>query len=204
MNKHYPYPAVQIDTITAEKYRKTGAGMILQYDFLNTPFGECLVGTIGNRICAMDFCDNNPEELLLILQQKWPRSEMFREQNIVQNLLKGLFQKPSPISSPIPLLLQGTPFQLDVWRALTEVPFGATTSYSQLAAAVGRPAAVRAVGTAVGKNPVSFIVPCHRIVRNTGEIGQYHWGPERKAAIIEWEKKQRSSRPSLSKLCSQG
>ena len=143
-----------------------------------TPFGECLVATTSRGVCALRFGADLEE-----LREEWPRAQFRQERARTESLAFAIFghgERP-------PLHVFGTNFQLKVWEALLRVPDGAVTTYGDIAAAIGDPKASRAVGTAVGSNPVSYIIPCHRVIRSTGELGGYAWGPDRKRVMLALE-----------------
>lgn len=165
----------------------------ITYGFAKSPFGECFVAIDeNNAVCAMDFCDNNRDEILSIFKTRWQATSLTHDDTVAVYVVKQI-TSPHHLPQPLTLLLRGTEFQINVWQTLLEVPFGTTISYSDLARRAGNERAVRAVASAVARNPISVIVPCHRIVRNDGKIGQYHWGIERKRAIIMWEQEQRDN-----------
>ena len=168
--------------------------------FAGSPFGGCLVGESPRGICHLSFIDSQDgraewEEL----QKNWPRARLQRDDSTASRIAGRIFARPGQARS-LPTLrafLQGTPFQLQVWWALLHVPPGALVSYGHLASALGKPKAARAVGTAVGQNPLTCLVPCHRVIRATGEMGDYHWGRVRKRAIVAWENAQLSTTQEL-------
>lgn len=160
------------------------AASTLTYGFAPSPFGTCLIATSDNELCWLSFVDAGTESVSLA-----HFSKRFATFNLVQNdkkimrLAQNIFEK----GKAAPLTLHGTPFQLTVWNALLEIPYGSTVSYEAVAQMIGQPTAIRAVASAIAKNPVSVLVPCHRVVPKSGGIGNYAWGAERKKALIEWE-----------------
>ncbi|MDR2912578.1 MAG: methylated-DNA--[protein]-cysteine S-methyltransferase [Alistipes sp.] len=160
--------------------------MSVNYTFASTPFGEAMVAATDKGVCALFFADTREEalaDLAKLLPEATPREESTDTIRLALRVLEG----GDP--EKVPLDLRGTPFQKEVWRALTEIPRGTTTDYGAIAEKVGRPRACRAVGSAVGANPVSVIVPCHRVVRKDGALGGFRWGVDRKKALLKHELK---------------
>jgi AraC family transcriptional regulator of adaptative response/methylated-DNA-[protein]-cysteine methyltransferase len=166
--------------------RAKGSGLSLRYGTAKSPFGSCLLAWTGQGICLLHFLDGPATQTDLILKHLWPQAMVQHNQAEAHTLTTSIFSTRGP-SKPPTLILSGTPFQLKAWRALLEIPFGETRSYGQLAEAMGNPSAARAAGTAIGANLLAYLVPCHRIIRDTGQTGQYRWGPQRKATILNWE-----------------
>lgn len=179
-------PAVEIASIPPQDSKLKGEGITFAYGYTDTPFGECFVAGTQDGICTFQFCDGNQEELITEMKKEWSRASFTRDNALAHDTVQKAFF-PRAKDVPLKLWLKGTPFQFKVWRSLLDIPCGTVISYSKLAQLIGNPNAIRAAASAVARNPVGFIIPCHRIVRNDGTIGQYHWTPERKAAIIEWE-----------------
>lgn len=155
----------------------------IEFDFCPTPFGECLLARTPRGICQLDFTDGNGEEARRRLAARWPEADLVRAD--LADLARDLFSTPGEAAPAMDL--RGTDFQKTVWAALLGVPPGATVSYGELAARLGRPAAARAVASAVARNPVGYLVPCHRVLRAGGQLGGYRWGAPRKRALLEWE-----------------
>lgn len=166
--------------------RAKGAGLSLRYGTAKSPFGPCLLAWTGQGICLLHFLDGPATQADLILKHLWPQAMVQHAQSEANTIATSIFSAHGP-SKPPALILSGTPFQLKAWRALLEIPFGETRSYGQLAEAMGSPSAARAAGTAIGANLLAYLVPCHRIIRETGQTGQYRWGAQRKAMILNWE-----------------
>src|SRR6202012_2502573 len=152
-----------------------------------------LVASTGKGVCYMAFADEGNELALIELKSKFPNAQFVNQPDNFQRNAMGIFNADWKNLQQIKLHLKGTDFQLKVWETLLKVPMGGLTSYGSLAQSINSPAAYRAVGTAVGQNPVAFLIPCHRVIKSTGEIGQYHWGSNRKDAIIGWEAAKTSS-----------
>jgi len=179
---------VKVEAMTPGEYKKRGEGVSLEYGIASTPFGACLIVNSPKGICNLQFVDDNKTELLQEIKEEWCNA-VFCENNQVANLLaKQIFSPASGIVSPLSVYLKGTPFQLKVWKALLSVPYGKVVTYAGLAKCAGEEKAVRAVASVVARNPIGYLIPCHRVIRNEGIVGQYHWKSERKAAMIGWEK----------------
>lgn len=153
--------------------------------FAKSPFGICLIGKTSKGICHLSFW-NAKKNNLKIIQKDWPNALLKHDDVYIQKLADKIFRNSN--KSTLSTFLKGTDFQMSVWKELAKIPKGSFTTYGRLAQAVGKPKAARAVGTAVGQNPVAYLVPCHRVIRTTGAIGGYHWGVHRKRAILAWEK----------------
>ena len=152
-----------------------------------TKFGPLFMAATEHGICRADF-DRSPEDVFPSLMAAFPGCQSVAGWlPVFDEVLKIFSGDVSSVSTGIPLHLRGTAFQLSVWRALTEIPLGSRDTYAEVAAGMGRPDAVRAAGTAIGRNPVAWLVPCHRVVHTGGRIGQYMWGAERKRSLLEWE-----------------
>lgn len=159
----------------------------IDYGFYNTPVGEILIASTVRGICCIEFADNR-DEALQLLYKRFAKSSQQIHPAEFHNLALRFFDKDGRLSSDeIVLHLYGTDFQMEVWRALLEIPFGKTSTYSDIAKAINNPRALRAVGTAIGRNPVAILVPCHRVLRSDGGIGGYYWGIEKKKILLEWE-----------------
>src|SRR6266478_6499443 len=170
--------------------KNEGAGMQIEYGFGETPFGQALIAETKRGICHLSFVDGHGRNSARdLLTSQWPNAKLNRADQRAEELSGKIFAQPRENQSRRPLraFVRGTPFQLKVWRALLRVPAGSLTTYGRLSAAIHQPTAARAVGSAVGANPIAFIIPCHRVIRETGVLGNYHWDPIRKRAIIGWE-----------------
>lgn len=180
---------VTLEAAAPGEIKAGGAGWRIEAGFADTPFGMCCIGSGPRGICHLAFVEN--EELEPILQA-WPKAVISRNDAQAQMVAAQVFQ-PGP-KSGLKAFVRGTPFQVRVWRALLKVPEGELVSYGYLASVINRPGAARAVGTAVGSNPLAFLIPCHRVIRETGVLGQYRWGWERKRAMLGWESGRRRPR----------
>jgi AraC family transcriptional regulator of adaptative response/methylated-DNA-[protein]-cysteine methyltransferase len=173
--------------MTPGEYKNGGAALRINYSFADTPFGKVIVASTHKGICHMAFVDEGEEKAMEQLKQNYPNAAYSQIVDMIQQNALFIFTQDWSQLDEIKLHLKGTDFQIKVWEALLKVPAGGLTSYSVLAKKAGCENASRAVGTAVGNNPVAFLIPCHRVIKSTGEIGQYHWGATRKNAMIGWE-----------------
>ncbi len=180
---------VNIEAVTPGEYKQQGQDIVIRYAFRETPFGECLLAQTDRGICFLGFVNrDNQTDVFEELKSRWPRASLIEDRKASQDSIQRIFHTGnSPQQEPVQLFLKGTNFQLKVWEALLRIPEGAVISYGDLAEAVGYPKAHRAVGTAVGQNPVAFLIPCHRVLRASGEVGGYHWGTTRKKAMLALE-----------------
>jgi AraC family transcriptional regulator of adaptative response/methylated-DNA-[protein]-cysteine methyltransferase len=180
---------VNCEAVTPGEYKSKGDGLIIKYGFHPSPFGECLLATTERGICGFFFVKNRDrKDPLTELRYFWKQAEIVEDSDASRELIDRIFN-PSfgNTRAPLHLILNGTNFQIKVWEALIKIPFGAVVSYEDVAIQVGIPGATRAVGSAVGKNPISFIIPCHRVIRKTADFGNYGGGIARKKAILGWE-----------------
>lgn len=178
---------VKVEGMTPGEYKNGGAALSINYSFADTPFGKVIVASTHKGICHMAFVDNGEEDALQMLKHNYPNATYNQLVDKTQQNALFIFTQDWRQLDEIKLHLKGTDFQIKVWETLLKVPAGGLTTYSALAQKTGSPNASRAVGSAVGSNPVAFLIPCHRVIKSTGEIGQYHWGSTRKNAIIGWE-----------------
>lgn len=166
-------------------YARGGSGLTILWGWFDTPFGQALVMGTEKGICGLGFLGEMTEaETMHDLQSRWPRATYVHDEATLRPWVGHAFGD-TPACTPLYLI--GAPFQIKVWEALLRIPSGYVTTYSQIAGAVGHPAAQRAVGSAVGRNPISFLIPCHRAIRRDGGLGGYHWGLPAKRAILAWE-----------------
>jgi len=180
-------PRVVLEAAPPAEIRSRGAGMTLHAGVAASPFGDCLVAETPRGICYLAFFDpGGGDGAIAGMNAAWPLAKVVWNHGHAADLTAKLFAADG--SAKWRVHVRGTPFQLAVWRALLRVPAGGLVSYGELAAAAGHPLATRATGTAVGVNPVSFLIPCHRVILANGETGQYRWGAARKRAMIAWEK----------------
>ncbi len=168
-------------------YKSGGDGITLTYGVHETPFGVCLLAITPQGICEMDYFPDVASVHTKTLRKKWPHAEIVRDDVATQPFIDRMFAQGQGSVHTLPLHLRGTNFQLKVWQALLNIPEGALSNYSALAEAVGSPKAVRAVGSAVGDNPIAYLIPCHRVLRKDGGIGGYATGTPRKRAMLAYE-----------------
>lgn len=180
---------VNAEAVTPGEYQRAGEGLTIRYGFHPTVFGECLMAVTPRGICHLAFVHPvTRRDAVARIEHDWPLAELIPDQNATRGAAAKAF--PGPGSSTVPsiaLHVKGTNFQLKVWDALLKVPEGAVTTYGDIAATIGDSNASRAVGTAVGHNPISYLIPCHRVIRSTGELGGYAWGLDRKRVMLAVE-----------------
>ena len=177
---------VNIEGMTPGEYKNGGENLSINYSFAESPFGEIFVASTSKGICCMEFADNH-EIAFDSLLQKFPNATFSQIVDKIQQNALFIFTQDWSKLKEIKLHLKGTDFQLKVWDALLKIPMGGLTTYGDIATEINNPKACRAVGTAIGENPVAFLIPCHRVIRSSGALGNYHWGEIRKTAIIGWE-----------------
>jgi len=181
---------VTIEAASPGEMKNGGAGLEIDFGFSETPFGEALIAETKRGLCALFFVDvGGRDRVRNLLKSDWPNANLRRNDQRAAELAAEIFVRPSQSQSPPRLraFVRGTTFQLSVWRALLKIPSGSLTTYGRLSAAIKQPGAARAVGTAVGANPISFVIPCHRVIRETGALGNYGGGPNRKKVMLGWE-----------------
>ncbi|MCX0432770.1 methylated-DNA--[protein]-cysteine S-methyltransferase [Aeromonas veronii] len=179
---------VQLEAVTPGEYKQRGAGLIIDHGVHDTPFGQAFVALTPRGVCNFTFLDDKaPETPLATLARSWPEATLQEAPSRTQGVINTMFDGSKAPDRPISLYVSGTNFQISVWRALLQIPPAKVVSYAQVASAVGNPKAARAVGLAVGANPVALMIPCHRVIQQNGKLGGYHWGETRKQAIHVWE-----------------
>lgn len=179
---------VRLLPMTDEEAGRGGCNLSISYSFADTPFGEVLVASTSKGICYLAFVTVHRDVALQELTHFFPRATF--EQRTVgfhKQAIEAFGTMDRRKTDMIPLHLKGTDFQLSVWQELLSIPLGEITSYGKIAQKLNKPKACRAVGTAVGDNPVSVLIPCHRVLRTDGALGGYHWGLQRKVKLLEWE-----------------
>jgi AraC family transcriptional regulator of adaptative response/methylated-DNA-[protein]-cysteine methyltransferase len=183
---------VNLEAASPGEMKSGGAGWTISAGFADSPFGNCLIAESPRGICHLSFAENE-KEALVELQKDWPQAKLKQDDSAAAKLAEKIFAQHTVLETGAPLraFVRGTPFQVRVWRALLQIQPGSLTSYSRLANLIGKPTASRAVGAAVGENPLAYLIPCHRVIRETGVFGDYHWGAIRKRAMIAWEGSQR-------------
>jgi AraC family transcriptional regulator of adaptative response/methylated-DNA-[protein]-cysteine methyltransferase len=181
---------VNLEAASPGELKSGGTGWTIEAGVANSPFGRCLVGQSPRGICHFSFVDpGNLAAALAALQADWPNARLHRDDSMATRLGTRIFSRnhPTRTQSPLRVLVHGTAFQVRVWQALLKIPSGMLVSYGSLAAALNQPSAARAVGSAVGQNSLAYLIPCHRVIRETGIIGDYRWGSVRKRALVAWE-----------------
>jgi AraC family transcriptional regulator of adaptative response/methylated-DNA-[protein]-cysteine methyltransferase len=181
---------VDHEAMTPGDYKRHGAGLRMTYGFHDSPFGRALVMTTSHGVAGLAFADDQEDEAVVLAEMmaRWPEAGYVHDPSFTAPFAARIFE-PSRwrAEDPLKIVLIGTDFEIRVWQALLAVPMGRAVAYSDIAATVCSPRAARAVGSAVGRNPLAFVVPCHRVLRRDGGLGGYHWGVTRKQAIIGWE-----------------
>jgi AraC family transcriptional regulator of adaptative response/methylated-DNA-[protein]-cysteine methyltransferase len=177
---------VNIEGMTPAEYKNGGKNLEINFSFAESPFGNIIVASTSKGVCFMAFAENE-ETGFENLQHKFQNATFSRKLDLIQQNALFIFQNDSSKLSEIKLHLKGTDFQLKVWEALLKIPMGQLSTYGSIAQQIEKPNASRAVGTAIGSNPVAFLIPCHRVIQASGTFGGYMWGNTRKTAIIGWE-----------------
>ncbi|NMH86565.1 bifunctional helix-turn-helix domain-containing protein/methylated-DNA--[protein]-cysteine S-methyltransferase [Flavivirga algicola] len=177
---------VNIEGMTPGEFKNGGENLFINYSFAESPFGNIIVASTKKGVCYMAFFENK-KEAFSKLNNHFPNANYYQVVDIMQQNALFIFQNDWSKLNNIKLHLKGTPFQLKVWETLLKIPRGGLSTYGSIGNEIEKPKASRAIGTAIGSNPVAFIIPCHRVIKSTGEIGGYMWGNTRKSAIIGWE-----------------
>lgn len=177
---------VSIEGMSPAEYKRGGKELSIHYRFAGSPFGNLIVASTGKGICHMAFYEDE-QKALDELKNKFPNALFSQRTDMIQQNALLIFQNDRSKLREIKLHLKGTDFQLKVWEALLKIPMGQLSTYGAIAEKINSPTASRAVGTAIGSNPVAFLIPCHRVIQSTGILGGYMWGTTRKAAMIGWE-----------------
>ena len=180
---------VTMEAVTPGEYKLHGSGLTISYGFHPSPFGECLIALTGRGICGLAFVtQGNRQDPLNDLLRRWLHATLQEEPNQTLQWIDKIFPLiGGTAQEPLRLYLNGTNFQIKVWEALLRIPVGNLVTYQEIAEYLGDPNATRAVGHAIALNPISFIIPCHRVIRKMGVFGGYRWGTARKKAILGWE-----------------
>jgi AraC family transcriptional regulator of adaptative response/methylated-DNA-[protein]-cysteine methyltransferase len=177
---------IQIEGMTPGEYKNGGENLTIQYSFAESPFGNLIVASTNKGICHMAFADDK-DIALAELKLQFPNARYKQMVDLIQQNALFIFNHDWQKLHEIKLHLKGTPFQLKVWETLLKIPLGKLATYGTIAKEIHSPKASRAVGSAIGDNPVAYLIPCHRVIQSTGNIGEYHWGSIRKTAMIGWE-----------------
>lgn len=177
---------VNIEAMTPGEFKNGGAALFINYSFFDTPFGNVIAASTAKGVCHI-FFEEDEQQALEDLKQRFPNAHYSQVEDEFQRDALRIFQEDWSRLDKIKLHLAGTPFQLKVWESLLKIPMGALATYSDIAREIDKPQSARAVGSAIGSNPVAFLIPCHRVIQSSGGFGGYRWGPTRKAALIGWE-----------------
>ena len=192
---------VTLQAVTPGEFKSGGAGLTIRTGFHDSPFGECLIGITERGICGLSFVVNGDRTLAMAeLASHWPGATLVEDQRATRSTVQRIFaawngghwhptgdRTGDVTPTPLSVLVRGTNFQVRVWEALLRIPPGSVATYEDVASSLGRSGATRAVGSAVGRNPVAYLIPCHRVIRKTGAFGEYHWGATRKVALLMCE-----------------
>lgn len=182
-----------LEAVTPEEYKQRGNGILINYGFHETPFGVALIGITERGVCWLSFIttDEDPRIELENMKTHWHNSIFHQDTLLTQSVIEKIFNRSSEKSvaneNKIHLFVKGTNFQIKVWEALLKLPMGSVTTYQNIAGQIHSPKAMQAVGSAVGSNHIAYLIPCHRVIRKDGVLGEYRWSPTRKKSIIGWE-----------------
>jgi AraC family transcriptional regulator, regulatory protein of adaptative response / methylated-DNA-[protein]-cysteine methyltransferase len=177
---------IKVEGMTPGEYKNGGGALSINYSFAESPFGNILVASTPKGICHMAFADDEAKALQE-LQKQFPNAGYKQMVDLVQQNALYIFTHDWARLSQVKLHLKGTDFQLKVWETLLKIPEGSLATYKTIAEKINNPNALRAVGSAIGQNPIAYIIPCHRVIQSAGTFGNYHWGATRKTAMIGWE-----------------
>lgn len=187
---------VKWEAMSPGEYANMGQGLTIRWGWFDSPFGTALVMGTDRGICGIGFAsETGPDTAMEDLRSRWPEAEFVEDAAGLLPWVRTAFGAERG-HEPTPIYLIGAPFQVQVWEALLKIPSGHVTTYSEIAQSIGHPKAARAVGTAVGRNPVSLLIPCHRAIRKSGGLGGYHWGLPVKRAILAWEAARADGQPA--------
>jgi AraC family transcriptional regulator of adaptative response/methylated-DNA-[protein]-cysteine methyltransferase len=179
---------INIHGMSPGELRRGGSGLTLRYGVHDSPFGQCLLAVTARGVCGLTFLTDGLAPAVAELAQRWPHAQLVKSARVTRPVFERIFpQRRGESPRNLDLYIPGTNFQIKVWEALLRIPAGAVTTYGEIAAAIHAPRAARAVGSAIGSNPVAYLIPCHRVIRATGTLGDYHWGRARKHSMLAWE-----------------
>lgn len=180
---------VNTEAVSPGEYKSRGAGVTIRYGIHPSPFGKCLIATTDRGICHLGFVQTSEGDAIDSLVEDWQQATMVEDYKSTAQLVKPIFDLQFGVrrDEPLRVHLRGTNFQLKVWEALLQIPTGAVTTYEGIAERIGKPSAMRAVGTAIGHNPIAVLIPCHRVIRKVGDFGNYRYGALRKKALLARE-----------------
>jgi AraC family transcriptional regulator, regulatory protein of adaptative response / methylated-DNA-[protein]-cysteine methyltransferase len=177
---------INVEGMTPGEYKNGGQDLQIQYSFAETIFGDVIIASTLKGICYLSFVSDEQKETENLFKL-FPNANFVRKTDLIQQNALKFFRTDWNDLQKIKLHLKGTPFQLKVWQSLLKIPLGKVSTYTAIANSIQNPGAMRAVGTAIGSNPVAFLIPCHRVIKSSGIVGEYHWGSNRKTAILSWE-----------------
>jgi len=169
--------------VTPKEYKELGRDLTITYGYAFSPFGKVLLGFTCKGICYMEFCDDNEDIVFENLTKHWIKAQLVQDNKQVQKKLNDIFIDKNPFK----LFIKGTNFQINVWKALLNIPHGTVTTYQSVAKSINKPKAVRAVASAIGSNPIAYLIPCHRVIGKSGAMSGYRWGIERKKIVLSYE-----------------
>ncbi len=179
---------IALEAMTPGEYKRAGMSVDIDYGISSSPFGNAFIAATERGVCQLSFIDSHQSgEHLERLKKKWPNAALTENSTRMATLAETIFNNPSNTNADFSLMVQGSNFQIKVWESLLRIPPGKLYSYGQVAAAIGHPSSSRAVANAIGANPIAYLIPCHRVIRNTGVLGGYRWGLERKQIMQAWE-----------------
>ena len=178
-----------LEAVTPQEYKEHGAGMHIDYGFHETPFGHALIAVTDRGICWLSFSgsDHELEQQLNEMKAHWLASNFHESETKTSPYVEKIFSTHTSHKEPLHAFVKGTNFQVKVWEALLRIPEGSVTTYQQIGELIGSPSAMQAVGSAVGSNHIAYLIPCHRVIRKDGILGEYRWSPTRKKSMIGWE-----------------
>ena len=179
-----------LEAVTPQEYKQHGAGIRIEYGIHDTPFGACLIGVTDRGICWLSFLhtDEDPRREIDLMKGHWHNSTFHQDQELTSTFVDRIFSPSNTTNSEkLHVFVKGTNFQLKVWEALLKIPMGEVTTYQNIAASIQSPRGMQAVGSAVGSNHIAYLIPCHRVIRKDGVLGEYRWSSARKKSMIGWE-----------------
>ena len=178
-----------LEAVTPQEYKKQGAGIKIEYGVHETPFGQCLIAVTERGICWLSFlsAENDSKKEIAAMKSHWNNSVFYQNETLTKEFVNNIFEHTESGQNKLHLFVKGTNFQIKVWDALLKIPSGQVTTYQGIAENVDSPKAMQAVGSAVGSNHIAYLIPCHRVIRKDGVLGEYRWSSARKKSIIGWE-----------------
>jgi AraC family transcriptional regulator of adaptative response/methylated-DNA-[protein]-cysteine methyltransferase len=179
-----------LEAVTPQEYKEKGSGLRINYGFHETPFGQALIGITERGVCWLSFItiDADPNFQLLEMKEHWHNSVFYQDQKLTGSFIDEIFNRNGAMAqSKLHVFVKGTNFQIKVWEALLKLPVGSVTTYKDIAVQIQNPQAMQAVGSAVGSNHIAYLIPCHRVIRKDGILGEYRWNSIRKKSMIGWE-----------------